>query len=348
MKPIILGCHGSDLLQEEKELFKHHNPVGFILFQRNCVSKYQVKKLVNDLRCAVGRDDAPVLIDQEGGSVARLKSPEWQEFLSAKIFGLLADQNKNHALDAAQINSLLMAQEMREIGVTVNCAPVVDVPSEHCHDFLSGSRTYHRNPEMITDLGEAVCRGLLEGGILPVIKHIPGHGRATVDSHKKLPRVDCGFETLQKTDFIPFKALSKKEFGAGIWAMAAHVIYSALDSDLAASVSSKITNDIIRGEIGFKGVLLADDISMEALSGTLAERALATLEAGMDLTMHCNGEFDEMNEILSVLPNITDVALNRVNVAEALRKKYSQNYDGEVLQKKMKKLADLMEERNVA
>lgn len=319
MKPIILGCEGLELSIDETHLFADHRPVGFILFQRNCQSKAQVTELCAALRDAVDAPDAPILIDQEGGSVARLKSPEWPEYPAAGQFGKLAATDIEAALEATKINSRLMAEDLHEMGVTVNCNPVIDVPSEDCHGFLSDSRTFHDKPELVTKFGNAVCEGLLEGGVTPILKHIPGHGRATVDSHKLLPVIDASLALLQETDFVPFKGLSATTYGNDIWAMAAHVVYTQIDAEQAASVSEHVTEEIIRNYIGFNGVLLADDISMEALDGTLAERAVATLAAGMDLTMHCNGKFVEMVEILSAINTMREEAALRVKASEKRR-----------------------------
>lgn len=345
IKPIILGCAGTVLTADEKALFAEHNPAGFILFQRNCVSKSQTSDLVSSLRDAVGRVDAPVLIDQEGGSVARLKAPEWREYPSSGYFGKLSNLDLPRALRAVYLNAQLMACELQEMGITVNCNPILDVPSPECHGFLSDSRTFHDTAERVTNMGTAVCEGLLDGGVMPVIKHIPGHGRGTADSHKSLPHVDACLTDLKEVDFAPFAKVSAEKWGGDIWAMAAHVVYSALDPVLAASQSKSITHDIIRTEIGFDGLLLADDISMQALSGTLAERAIATLNADMDLTMHCNGVFDEMVQILEVLPVITDQAISRMDRAETLRQQKKQIINEDAL---LSEWTDLIKDKNAA
>lgn len=345
MKPVILGCKGLELTIDEAHLFADHRPVGFILFQRNCQSKSQVAELCAALRDAVDYADAPILIDQEGGSVARLKSPEWFEYPAAGQFGQMAEHDLNAALEATKMNSRLMAEDLYQMGVTVNCNPVIDVPSKECHGFLSDSRTFHANPDMVTQFGAAVCQGLLDGGVMPILKHIPGHGRATVDSHKSLPVIDASLDLLKQTDFVPFKEISKKIYGADIWAMAAHVVYTQIDADHAASISEEVVEDIIRRYIGFDGVLLADDISMEALDGNLAERAVATLEAGMDLTMHCNGKFVEMVEILSAINQTSEEAAIRIKSAEKLRQKSRIEIDTEILRAQ---LQEMLQQRNVA
>ena len=203
-KAIIVDATGTTLTAEEEQLFKSEKPAGFILFKRNCVSKTQVTDLVAAMRDAVGAP-VPVLIDQEGGTVSRLKSPEWPEYAAAKFFGEMTKRDRNAALQATQASARLMALDLQDMGVTVNCAPVVDVPAPDCHEFLSASRTFDADPDVVAELGQAVCRGLLDSGVTPVIKHIPGHGRARVDSHFALPVVDVSYDTLLGTDFKPFK-----------------------------------------------------------------------------------------------------------------------------------------------
>lgn len=319
LKAIIVDATGAELTRQEEELFRAHKPAGFILFKRNCVSMQQVKDLVAAMRACVGRADIPVLIDQEGGTVSRLKEPVFREFPAAKTFGEMAQKSRNDAFKATRLNSYQMALQLIEMGITVNCAPVVDVPAPDCHEFLSASRTYSPDPELVGLLGEAVCQGLLDGGVTPVIKHIPGHGRAKVDSHFGLPVVESTHSELSKTDFKPFKYLSHSDMKTALWAMAAHVVYSQLDHDSAASVSRRITDKVVREEIGFRGVLLADDISMKALGGTLESRVKDTLAAGMDLTMLCNGSFEDRSRALEVTPVLTAVAAGRIEEAERQR-----------------------------
>ena len=320
LKAIIIDAAGPELTPEEVALFKREKPAGFILFRRNCVSKKQVTDLVAAMREAVGCSDIPVLIDQEGGTVARLRQPEWVEYPAAKVFGDLAMHSLEKAEVAVQLNSRLMGADLIEMGITVNCAPVVDVPSPDCHEFLAGSRTYGRDVKTISHLGAAVCRGLLEAGITPVIKHIPGHGRAKVDSHHGLPLVESSLSELSETDFKPFKYLAQSDMKTALWAMAAHVVYSKADHDSAASVSRTITDKIVRGEIGFDGVLLADDVSMKALGGTVESRVKATMAAGMDLTMLCNATFADRAAALSVTPKVSPEAARRLIAAEKARK----------------------------
>lgn len=322
LAPIVTGCAGETLTADEKALFADRPPAGLILFRRNCVSKHQVADLVASFRELVSWADAPVLIDQEGGTVARLKAPEWTEFPPAGDFAAQAESDLERACDAVYQNAFAMGRELAECGITVNCAPVMDVPSPDCHDFLSGSRTYGTDAHQITELAEHVCRGLLAAGVTPVMKHIPGHGRGTSDSHKELPQVTAELSTLKEIDFAPFRTISNSDLGNAVWAMGAHIVYTALDAENAATVSGKVIRDAVRGSIGFTGVVIADDIGMEALSGTLAERAVATLKAGCDLTLHCSGKFDEMRAVFTSLPEISGLALERMFRAEELRHEF--------------------------
>jgi beta-N-acetylhexosaminidase len=319
LKAIIVDASDVELTKEEEQLFKSERPAGFILFKRNCISKQQIKELVAAMRESVGYD-VPVLIDQEGGSVSRLKAPTFREYPTARSFAdLVKSQGMQKAVQATRENSRQMALDLIEMGITVNCAPVVDVPSPDCHKFLSESRTYGDDTDEIAALGEMVCRGLLDGGVTPVIKHIPGHGRAKVDSHFALPETSAPLQELSKTDFKPFKYLAQSDMKKALWAMAAHVVYSGIDPDSAATVSRKITDEIIRGHIGFEGVLLADDVSMKALGGTLEDRVNRTMAAGMDITMLCNAPFEDRVRALKAAPKLTAEAAGRIVAAERQR-----------------------------
>ena len=346
LKAIIIDATGTELTKEEQALLKAERPAGFILFKRNCVSKQQVKDLVASVRECVGWDDLPVLIDQEGGSVSRLKQPEWIEYPAAKLFGELAQDSQQEGLEATRINSYLMALDLIDLGITVNCAPVVDVPAPDCHQFLSASRTYSNSPEMVGLLGEAVCRGLLDGGVSPIMKHIPGHGRAKVDSHLALPVTDAGLPELLKTDFKPFKYLAQTDMKTAVWAMAAHVVFSSIDPDSAATVSNRVVSDIIRKEIGFNGVLLADDVSMKALGGTLESRVKGTMAAGMDLTMLCNASYDDRKLALSVTPKLTKAAADRLDSAGRQRTAWLKK-GNDNRQELQAKLEQLIEKRRI-
>lgn len=351
LKAIIVDATGPELTREEEELFRAEKPAGFILFKRNCINKKQVADLVRSLREVVGAGNIPILIDQEGGTVARLKAPEFREYPAARVFAeLLQNSSRDEGLEATRINSYLMALDLKDMGISVNCAPVVDVPAPDCHEFLAASRTYGNIADEISMLGEAVCQGLLQGGVTPVIKHIPGHGRARVDSHFSLPVTDAPPEELSRTDFKPFKYLAQSDMKTALWAMAAHVVYSSIDSDSAATISHRVVETIIREEMGFDGVLLADDISMKALGGTLKSRVQDTMAAGMDLTMLCNAPFADRVEALSVTPRVTKVAANRLVRAEEQRtasQKSSNDNKNMTRDSLEQKLAQIMKKRNI-
>ena len=287
----ILGCAGLALSAEERDFFRDADPFGFILFQRNCQTPDQVRRLVQDLRASVGRADAPVMIDQEGGRVARLKPPAWRKAPAAGRFGELAARDANAAVEAARLNAQLMGHELAELGITVDCAPVLDLQFPGASNVV-GDRGFAGDPALVADLGRAVCEGLLAAGVAPLVKHLPGHGRALVDSHHALPEVATPLETLRQTDFVPFQRLSNVP-----WGMTCHVVYKAIDAVRPATTSPVVINEIIRGEIGFAGILVSDDLSMEALQGDLGDRARRARAAGCDLALHCNGRLDEMRAV---------------------------------------------------
>lgn len=310
----ILGCGGERLSQEEKAFFADVNPFGFILFQRNCTSKDQIKSLINDLKESVGRDDVDILIDQEGGRVARLKPPVWDKYPSALSFSDMIEREGLAAVrEALYANYVLLASELTEVGVTVNCAPVVDLLFEDTHDVI-GDRSFGSNPNIVAELASVVCQALQDHHIMPIIKHIPGHGRARVDSHLDLPTVTASIEEMRSTDFAAFTKVKDAP-----WAMTAHIIYTALDTENTATTSRAVI-DYIRNDIGFKGVLITDDLSMKALQGSFAERTEKSLEAGCDLVLHCNGDMDEMKQIASVIPQISSEAHKRITHARSLLK----------------------------
>jgi beta-N-acetylhexosaminidase len=280
---------GPALRAEERAFFRDSEPAGFILFGRNVVDPDQLRALTDDLRALSGRD-LPILIDQEGGRVARLGPPHWPRFPPAEAFDRLYRKAPMSAIEAARANAEAMAILLREAGVNVNCAPMLDVRDPDAHEIV-GDRALGSEPMQVAALGRAVMDGLAGGGVASVIKHMPGHGRVRVDSHETLPVVDATREELAR-DFAPFRALHRAHFG-----MTAHIVYTALDPDRPASLSPTLIGDIIRGEIGFEGVLLSDDICMGALSGRLAERSAEALAAGNDLVLHCSGELAEMVDV---------------------------------------------------
>ncbi|MEE9300108.1 MAG: beta-N-acetylhexosaminidase [Alphaproteobacteria bacterium] len=297
-KSVIFGCKGPALGPEERDFFAAADPLGFILFGRNCVSPDQLRALISDLRETVGRPDAPVLIDQEGGRIARLKPPHWRRAPAAARFGALARGDEEAAMRAVWLNGRLFAAELRALGISVDCAPVLDVPASGSHDIV-GDRAFAGDPELVARLGRGFCDGLLAGGVLPVVKHIPGHGRARADSHKSLPVVEASLAELRATDFRPFVALKDAPI-----AMTAHLLYSAIDEARPATQSRGVIEEIIRGEIGFTGLLLSDDLSMGALAGGLGERAERSLEAGCDVVLHCNAKPREMAALAEICPEL--------------------------------------------
>jgi beta-N-acetylhexosaminidase len=308
-KAVIFGCEGLSLTAWERDFFAAQDPFGFILFARNCDTPDQIRVLVAALRESVGRPDAPVLIDQEGGRVARLKPPHWRAAPPAARFGVLATRDSESAREAAWMNARMMAAELRALDITVDCVPVLDIAVPGAHDVI-GDRSFGRDPKTVAALGRAVCEGMLAGGVMPVVKHIPGHGRAGVDSHLSLPQVTTGRAELEASDFAPFKALADAP-----WAMTGHVVYQAIDPQRPATTSRIVIEEVIRGHIGFKGVLVSDDLSMQALSGDLGERAQAALQAGCDIALHCNGKPEEMTQVAAACGKLARPSLARVKAA---------------------------------
>ncbi len=283
----VFGCAGRVLSQEEIAFFRDRRPWGFILFARNVESPDQVRALTAALRRAVDRPDAPVMIDQEGGRVQRLGSPHWRRYPPASVFAALP-LPPSAQREAARLGARLIAHDLAAVGVDVDCAPVLDVPAPGAHDVI-GDRAYADSAERVGGFARAVAEGLIAGGVLPVIKHIPGHGRARADSHERLPVVEARRADLEAIDFAPFRMLSDMPM-----AMTAHVLYSAVDTGRPATTSHALISEVIRGAIGFDGLLISDDLSMKALGGTLGERARSALDAGCDVVLHCNGDMAEM------------------------------------------------------
>lgn len=298
---------------EERDFFRATDPAGFILFRRNCADPEQVRTLVTDLRAAVDRPTAPVLIDQEGGRVQRLRPPHWRAAPPARRFADLYQTDPAAGRRAAWLNARLIADELTQLGIDVDCAPVLDNPVPGAHDVI-GDRALGHDVATIAALGRAVMDGLLAGGVLPVIKHLPGHGRAGVDSHQHCPIVDASDAELRAHDLPPFRDLADAPF-----AMTAHVVYTAWDADRVATWSPGIIARVIRGEIGFQGCLLSDDLSMQALDGGLGERARRAMAAGCDLALHCNGDLLEMRDVAAAVGTISDAAAQRLAGALARR-----------------------------
>ncbi len=312
-RAVILGCAGPRLSAEERRFFARADPLGFILFARNVETPDQLRALIADLRHAVGRAEAPVLIDQEGGRVQRLRPPHWRAAPAAARFGALAATDRPAAVEAARLNAQLIGGELADLGIDRVCAPVLDLRFPGAHDVI-GDRAYSGDPEIVAALGRASCEGFQAAGVTPIIKHIPGHGRSMVDSHLGLPVVEASGAELAASDFRSFKALADMP-----WAMTAHIVYRAFDPDRPATTSPRVISDVVRGQIGFAGVLIGDDLSMAALAGSIAERATATLAAGCDLALHCNGKMEEMAAVMDAVPAISPTTAARLSRAVKAR-----------------------------
>jgi beta-N-acetylhexosaminidase len=313
-RAFITGVSGLELTTAEREFLRGELPLGLILFKRNVETPDQVSALVAEFRDIVGHREAPVLIDQEGGRVSRLGPPHWPVYPPGATFGALYDLDKALGLRAAWLSSRLIASDLIDLGVTVDCLPLADVPVAGA-DAVIGNRAYGTEPAKVAAVARAVTGGLEDGGVLPVLKHIPGHGRATADSHFKLPTVDTSREELERTDFAAFRPLADLPM-----AMTAHVVFSALDPVQPATTSATIISQVIRGVIGFHGLLMSDDVSMNALAGSIAERTRAIVNAGCDMVLHCNGKLDEMRDVARETPELAGEALQRANRALASRK----------------------------
>lgn len=309
LKAFIAGCSGLRLNAEERAFFAAARPCGIILFARNCKAPDQVRALIEDARATVGTGDLLVLVDQEGGRVQRLRPPHWRAYPPAAAFGRLFERDKARALAAARIAAQAMGHDLALLGINVDCAPVLDVPVPGAHDVI-GDRAYGRAAESVIELGRAVCEGLLAGGVLPVIKHVPGHGRAGADSHAGLPVIDAAASTLEETDFRTFRALADMPV-----AMTAHVLMPAFDAKRPASVSPVIMAQVIRGSIGFAGLVMSDDIGMGALSGDMASRARAVIEAGGDVILHCDGRLSDMAAVAEAAPQLSGMSEARYRAA---------------------------------
>jgi beta-N-acetylhexosaminidase len=313
-RAFITGVSGPELNAAEREFIRVERPWGFILFKRNIETPAQVIRLVKELRAELAEPDAPVLIDQEGGRVQRFGPPHWPAYPAGSVFSRLYDIDRKLGLTAASLSARLIAADLAELGITVDCLPLADVPVAGA-DAVIGDRAYGTTPDKVAAIARAVTEGLEQGGILPVLKHIPGHGRATADTHFRLPEVATCKKELEQTDFAAFQPLADLPM-----AMTAHVVFSALDPAHPATTSATIVHQVIRGVIGFQGLLMSDDVSMSALSGSIAERTRALFAAGCDIALHCNGKLDEMRQVARETPGLSGKALERARRALASRK----------------------------
>jgi beta-N-acetylhexosaminidase len=311
LSAFITGLAGTKLGAPEAGILRDTKPCGIILFARNVATPEQVRRLVSSARDAVG-SDVLVLVDQEGGRVRRLLPPHWRELPPAAAYGRLYERNPEEACRSARLAARLIAAELRAVGINTNCAPVLDVPAKGCHDII-GDRAYGRRVKQVVALGRAVAEGYAAGGVLPVIKHMPGHGRATKDSHLELPVVTASPATLGRTDFAAFRALADMPA-----AMTAHVVFSAIDKHNPASTSERVTREIMRGAIEFDGLLMSDDLGMKALSGSMTERARAVIGAGSDLALVCSGELYDTEAAAEAVPQLAGASLQRFQRACAI------------------------------
>lgn len=304
-KPVILSISGPVLLPEERDFFAGFQPLGFILFGRNVVDIPQLKKLCADLRASVGRDDCPILIDQEGGRVRRLRPPHWRDYPAMKNIGDLDDKD-------ALIETIRgISGDLNEVGIDVDCAPVLDVLFPQTHEAI-GSRAFSDDPHRVAALGLLACEVFLDEGITPVIKHVPGQGRAALDSHYDLPVVEASLQALEESDFIPFRHVIDSPYIDRIWGMVSHIVYPAIDADHPASTSAKLI-EMVRKHLGFNGLLVSDDLCMNALCryGSPADRVAKTLESGMDIALYCAGNLNEMIDIAKACPPLREESLKR-------------------------------------
>lgn len=305
----MLGCAGTELTSDEVQFFRTAQPWGLILFRRNIADPSQVRALCDRFREIVGRHNAPVFVDQEGGRVQRLTTPHWKKYPAASSFLRASKGDVALASGFVRLAARLMACDLFKVGITVDCMPVLDVPIAGANPAI-GDRAYSSNPDRVAVLGRAAAEGLMSGGILPVIKHMPGHGRALLDSHEALPVVKTDIEALSSTDFVPFKRLSDLPIG-----MTAHVLFHEIDNVSPATLSKRVIESVIRGEIGFDGLLLSDDLSMKALGGGFRERAERLFVAGCDIALHCNGLMDEARAVVDGVPVLAGIALQRAERA---------------------------------
>ena len=325
-RAFISGISGTVLSPSERSFLREAEPWGVILFARNVEDPAQVRRLTGSVRDALGRD-APVLVDQEGGRVQRLGPPHWPSYPPGAVYGRIYDRDPAEGQRAAYLGACLMAADLSAVGIDVDCLPVADVPVAGANSVI-GDRAYGVSPEKVASIARSVADGLLEHGVLPVLKHIPGHGRAVADSHHRLPVVETDCATLRATDFAAFRPLGDLPLG-----MTAHVVYTAVDPLAPATISVTVVRDVIRDWLGFSGLLMTDDISMGALSGSLAERSRAAIAAGCDLVLHCSGELDEMQEVAAAVAVLAGRSAERGHAALARRKASEKHATGELRSK---------------
>lgn len=311
-KSFISGCKGLSLTADEKAFYRDERPWGFILFGRNIGEPAQVADLTAEMRdCIGGGADIPVLIDQEGGRVQRIKPPHVQQYPNAAALGAIYRADEEKGLRAAWLMSRLHAFDLLRLGINVDCLPVLDVAVPGVHDVI-GNRAYGQEPDIVSAMGEAAGEGLKAGGMLPIMKHMPGHGRTMVDSHHDLPVVHASRQELEACDFLPFQRMKDE-----LMAMSAHIVFTAIDEHNPATTSATVVREIIRGHIGFDGLLMSDDVSMNALQGDIAERSRGIMAAGLDIVLHCHGIMEEMIAVAENVPPLAGKGLRRANAVRA-------------------------------
>ena len=315
-RAFICGLPGTALAEDDRRFLAESQPWGVILFARNVGSADEVRRLCEDVRSVLGRDDAPILVDQEGGRVQRIRPPICRTYPAPAIFGRLYARDPLAGVEAARLGAKLMGLELKSLGISVNCIPMLDVPAPDSESDVIGDRALGGDPDSVGTLGGAQIDGLLDAGLLPVIKHLPGHGRATTDSHKELPRVDAALTDIEMVDIQPFRLWARK----APLGMTAHVVYSAVDDTSPGTFSSAVITKLIRERIGFDGLLMSDDISMGALSGGYGYRTRRALGAGCDVILHCNGERQQMEGIAGAAPELEGEALERADRALAMHR----------------------------
>lgn len=318
---VIVGCSSTTLSTKEAALFSQLQPWGVILFSRNIQDPKQVIKLIEDIKSALGRDELIVLIDQEGGRVSRLPAKHWRVPPSPTVFARMYEGNQEIAKRACLLNAILTGLELKTLGINVNCAPMLDIPQSNSAKIIV-ERALGYNAAQVIELARQITTGLKRAGVAPVIKHMPGHGRAQSDSHLELPQVDATFDELNELDFIPFKALASE-----CMAMTAHIVFNQIDKEFPATINPRIIQKVMRSTIGFDGLIMTDDINMHALSGTVAERAAAATKAGCDIALHCSGDFEEMHSLLEVAQPLSGKALSRAKIAEDIAFKAMPDFD---------------------
>ncbi len=321
--PAIISFEGKFLSIDEKNLFNEIDPIGFILFERNIEDKNQIKELIDTLNKLGQFQNKLILVDQEGGKVSRLNKPYWREIQSQSFFGRIFDYDPFYGIQLLKLNTMLVSYDLISIGFNVNCSPVVDLYFPNSHDII-GNRAFHSDPHNVSKLAKIYCETLIDGGVLPVLKHIPGHGRGDKDSHLNLPIINSSLEELKKSDFYPFSSLSKLPI-----AMTAHVLFTKLDKNYPVTVSDTIIQNIIRDTIGFKGLLITDDISnnMRAINDSEENRAIKALNAGCDIVLHCSGNIESTERVITNLPEISKNSLTRVmNSLKYIKKPKKINY----------------------